>query len=267
MLTAPPIEICEAVIDCVWNDCTDRRVRRRTLLACALTCKSWLIRSRRYLFREISLRSSAQLHSFSELLGKVDFINDYVKEVEITDPQVLLSFASVLARKLTGVESLIITHRHAQLFAMVQPLTFAPLPDFVAISSLQVQHVVFANFTDFERLLCALPRLSRLSCIDVMWNTGSHNPLISSRKAPCLRSLELELCPLQKIISWIIAVNATSALERIILPFVTAEELEWVGQLLAHTQATLQHLTLVCHDSSPNSTSLMRAVGKVSYKS
>ncbi|KAL1941628.1 hypothetical protein VTO73DRAFT_7067 [Trametes versicolor] len=87
-----PTEVYEGIIDALWPDCG-------SLAQCALTCRAWLPRSRYNLYRRTTLRSQAQLSSFSQTLhnspvGSEPRPADIVEEL-ILWPMVLNSFMTL----------------------------------------------------------------------------------------------------------------------------------------------------------------------------
>jgi len=228
MASVFPIEIFEHIINCVWEDDSDRRVRRRVLLACSITCRSFLCRSRYYLFRDISLRNHGQLYRFASLISSVPFIDSLVRELEISDAQVLRTFALMLARRLTSVERLHLTGRNQQLLALLRPDSLIPIPEFTSITKMQIFRTTFGSLADFGRLICALPNLSSLACVDVWWTKSHYNPIQFATKGRRVRlhSLEIELCPLDEMLGWFLAATSMSTLERLILPFASQHDME-----------------------------------------
>ncbi|KAK7677178.1 hypothetical protein QCA50_019887 [Cerrena zonata] len=59
-----PLELCEHVIDTLAEGLPDTK---RDLSACALTCRTWLPRTRRHAFREITLRNKNRLRAVASL--------------------------------------------------------------------------------------------------------------------------------------------------------------------------------------------------------
>jgi len=78
-----PIELCERVIDCLWDAFVVDN--REALLSCALTCKAWLPRSRWNLVRTITFEKRSQLFGFFRLLKARQYLRPLVKRVLISN--------------------------------------------------------------------------------------------------------------------------------------------------------------------------------------
>lgn len=99
-LSNVPLEISEAIIDLHKED-------RDTLIACALTCRSWLPRSRYHLFKSIHCRRPQSIQSLAKTLTSFRHIDGLVKVLNIyqTKEQHRLHgfslFSILLSHKLT----------------------------------------------------------------------------------------------------------------------------------------------------------------------
>lgn len=76
-----PTELCERIINFVAA--MEDRARVQTLCSCALTCRSWLPRSRFHLFRTVVLRSNSQLASLARTLKDSPLICKSVRNLTV----------------------------------------------------------------------------------------------------------------------------------------------------------------------------------------
>jgi hypothetical protein len=80
------LELVESIIDQLYEDLSGQSDQKRMLGSCSLVSKSWLPRSRSYLFREVSLVpwSYRKLKSFTNLLDSEHCtISSYVKTLTL----------------------------------------------------------------------------------------------------------------------------------------------------------------------------------------
>lgn len=76
-----PTEICERIINFVAA--MEDKSRLQTLCSCALTCRSWLSRSRFHLFRTVVLRSNSQLSCLARTLKDSPLICKSVRNLTV----------------------------------------------------------------------------------------------------------------------------------------------------------------------------------------
>ncbi len=63
-----PLELINAIIDKIYND-SDTKTARSSLKACGLVSRIFVDRTRKLLFREITIRSNIECKEFLALLG------------------------------------------------------------------------------------------------------------------------------------------------------------------------------------------------------
>lgn len=194
-----PTEVYEGIIDALGPDCA-------TLAQCALTCRAWLPRSRYNLYRRTTLRSQAQLSSFSQTLhnspvGSEPCPADIVEELilwpmGITQRMFVNSACITLAGDLPRLKELSITldhdlshFRRAMRLDFSLPIHIASFPN---LKRLRLHNTVLNSFMTLGRAIVALPNLSSLDLSSVVWRTSgdmSSNLLI----------LEVGCCKLEDI--------------------------------------------------------------------
>lgn len=155
----------------VIDMCSDRS----TLLACALTCRAWLPRTRYNLLRIVDIHDHRQLACFAQFLTKNKAFDALVAEICIhlppDDPRMLSLFPALLARKVTKCTRLHILRASSGPPLQIHPSTgfFVLLPEFSHITKLILTSVVFSSLTELTSLVLYIRGLLDLRCTDVRW--------------------------------------------------------------------------------------------------
>lgn len=163
--TRLPLEVAEMVIDM----CSDRS----TLLACALTCRAWLPRTRYNLLRIVDIHDRRQLACFAQFLTKNKTFDALVAEICIhlppDDPRMLSLFPALLARKVTKCTRLHILRASSGPPLQIHPSTgfFVLLPEFSHITKPILTSVMFSSLTELTSLVLYIRGLLDLRCTDV----------------------------------------------------------------------------------------------------
>jgi len=172
-----PMEIIEMIIDIIGENIN---VPRIPLLSCALTCRSWYPRSQMNLVRRVLLQDRHQIFSFSHLLFKKSYLAPSVESMTLKDPfdyrprksdwEVQLidarrdgtatPFPLLFAGRLPNLREVYIGF---QKLHVIHPSFFRALSEFTSITTLTLEDVSFERPLDFNRLICALPNLTKLS--------------------------------------------------------------------------------------------------------
>ncbi|KAI0926564.1 hypothetical protein AcW1_002478 [Taiwanofungus camphoratus] len=249
-IPAFPTEIYERIIDFLWSD-------RRSLLACALTCRAWLPRSRYILFYCTELWNSDQIRRFCSLVDASPYLAYLVRELNIC-PYPLAQFKlfevfpSALAGKLLSVESLRIGGAHRpklHLYPISQH--FATLmSQFTSVSTLTLGNMEFSSVTDFGRLVCSLPCLSNLTCGMLSWTTNQYNPLALGHSGPRrkLKHLTMAYVPWSgDMANWLLDAASVTYIESIELFNILLEDVEHIGRGLEAVGSSLHHLAFSYH--------------------
>ncbi|KZT04863.1 uncharacterized protein LAESUDRAFT_744085 [Laetiporus sulphureus 93-53] len=163
-----PTEVFEHIISFVWPD-------RRTLIACSLTCRAWLPRSRSNLLYSIDLQTAKELRRFSRLITAQPQLNDRIRElnIESKDGKLAGCFPLMLARKLTRVEHLrVYRPKDLRIFSQLFLTTMAA---FTTITRLELTAIMFPSITVFVCFVSSLPNLTDLICASVRWSNEASN--------------------------------------------------------------------------------------------
>lgn len=196
-MTTPviPIELQEHVIDLIHDESYHNLTA--TLWNCALTCRSWLPRTRRRLYRRVEFH--ATLKKQGQLLVKVlhtsPEVADTVRELQISsDPEEELEDSQkrfdvrnvapliVLSGKLPCLTSLYIGHMLPHLPPARLPLMLAGFP---TLTTLELRAMAFTSFVAFQRMLAASPRLRRLSATSLAWKSTQTSINVRCSQLPC----------------------------------------------------------------------------------
>jgi len=171
-----PMEIIERIIDIIGD--REPGTPRTLLMSCALTCRSWLLRSQMNLVRRVYLQEREQMYSFSQLLFERSYLAPSVEYMTLDHPSnyerirreglivdkrsnaVAASFPLSFAGRLPNLKEV---HIRLQMLENVHPSFFRALSEFTSITTLTLEGVSFATPLDFSRLICALPNLTKLS--------------------------------------------------------------------------------------------------------
>lgn len=244
-----PQEIWENVIDMLWD-------HRPTLLACALTCRRWLPRSRHRLFIIIHLCKAQQLDGFSKLLAVTPSVDDLVRDLVIyytrenTAPRPFSLFPILLARKLTKVEHIQFEGDYSVPSPYLAPLPgyyFLSLSQFTSVTKLSLCTLRFATFAEIRRVICALPNLSELCCIHLIWNTtGPVQPLARRPdRTPRLTSLRLDMRQgMTALADWFLSTATLESLHTVTLLFVDGSNFNQVARLTQGAGRCLRHFSI-----------------------
>ncbi|PIL32934.1 hypothetical protein GSI_05052 [Ganoderma sinense ZZ0214-1] len=194
-----PTEVCENIIDMLYsNTGRDTLHNIAALHSCALVCRAWRVRSQKMLFYKVMLLEVTPLHKFAAVLDDGQHLRDYVHQVSLvgyhlhTTTSIFTLFAAVVSRKLPNLERIDVVH-------LESPATWCPRPPdppkfkelpcipihphfpaflstFTAVSHLRLEFITFRSFSEFARMLHALPNLEGLTCRSIDWLTpgGSH---------------------------------------------------------------------------------------------
>lgn len=220
-----PVEVCERIIDFVdsksnfgiardrcWSVITSHdptpnpdmtKDRRRTLVACALTCRAWRSRSQFHLLRVVIIDDKFQLRRLQGILHADPTFSKYVAELALigkrTDGRLMgdvEQWTSQLAFTLRDLP-------HVQTLSLITCDWRWPHPTFsvlvsckASVTHLQLKHVNFATTRELVLLVFLFPNLTSLSLINIFCDKTCPYPKISrvSRTLPLVR-LEVAVKP------------------------------------------------------------------------
>ncbi|RPD61414.1 hypothetical protein L227DRAFT_68325 [Lentinus tigrinus ALCF2SS1-6] len=194
-----PPEITDAIISAVDVDLYN--TGERTLTMCALVCRAWLPRSRTKLFEAIYIRNQRSYDLLVERFVRSETMSHYLTSVNsfyiqpfgVDSPSsVARLFLIEFAGKLPGlrvwdVGGIDWTHQRP---SVKWPLL---LSHFRTITYLRLWECRFSSFSDFRRLLTALPLLSTLNILHVTWPAVSPELHLRTTPGPMCRTYWPEL--------------------------------------------------------------------------
>ncbi|RPD75689.1 hypothetical protein L226DRAFT_52127 [Lentinus tigrinus ALCF2SS1-7] len=194
-----PPEITTAIISAVDVDLYN--TGERTLTMCALVCRAWLPRSRTKLFEAIYIRNQRNYDLLVERFVRSETMSHYLTSVNsfyiqpfgVDSPSsVARLFLIEFAGKLPGlrvwdVGGIDWTHQRP---SVKWPLL---LSHFRTITYLRLWECRFSSFSDFRRLLTALPLLSTLNILHVTWPAVSPELHLRTTPGPMCRTYWPEL--------------------------------------------------------------------------
>lgn len=245
-----PMEISEQIIDTLWDD-------RESLLACALTCRSWLLRSRCHLFHIIHIRKAQHLRVFSRMLLSAPHIVDLARELHVyhaLDPAytcTLSLFATMLAGRLSHIQHLRL-ERDYSVGPRPLPLPgrfFSALSGFGSVTKLSLYMLQFSTFADLRKLICALPNISDLRCIYLTWTTmGPVQPQAQREDRthrPRFTSLHLDMrVEMATLADWLLSDTILTGLDKLVLSFVDIENVERLDRMTHAAGRSLRHFSV-----------------------
>ncbi|KAI0944697.1 hypothetical protein AcW1_002347 [Taiwanofungus camphoratus] len=250
-----PTEVFELVISFVRD--------YKTVLACSLTCRAWVPRSRYYLFRQVQFLNPQRLDQFAELVTANPFLGSLVRELYIPlgDGQhsprskVFAMFPFVLAHRLPAVEHLLIGPfgnnpigvNQLEIPSFHQQYLHT-MSEFASITRIDLWNTRFHSLTEFGRFVCSLPGLCILNCSEVSWKTDAYSPhAFKPRKADGrLHRLFMVAVPFSAdMVNWLLVpMSVTACLANIVLPSIYDNEIEHAARLLEAVGPSLHHLAI-----------------------
>lgn len=185
MSSIVPPEICDYIIDYLWDD-------YRALAACSLTCRSWLSSSRSHLFNFIHLERERDILQFLEILDNPPIASvslaRCVRDLTVAgtvarNHQCILDAVTQILDHLNHVECLRVNTRgiigwHLQERLKDHLLTFSPEIRKLHISSAHVFE--WAHLEHLFELISGFPKLSSLEIDGDNWTRVVHPPKPSS---------------------------------------------------------------------------------------
>ncbi|CCM06319.1 uncharacterized protein FIBRA_08571 [Fibroporia radiculosa] len=178
--TRLPPELCDCIIDYLWDDTP-------SLAACALTCRAFLPRTRTHTLSSITLVNTAGFTRFERLLKRDSHIAVYVRRLAIvktsgnhaTRPSRVDREWPLLLRTLPRVEDLTLERwMPGEMRDNVAQRLYLHLSR-SAIRTLRLVDIHHWKGTDLPRLLCACLRLRELHLNEVRWESCPDKEMFS----------------------------------------------------------------------------------------
>ncbi|KAF7791085.1 hypothetical protein EIP86_002046 [Pleurotus ostreatoroseus] len=172
-----PLEVYERAIDATLHLKTSEnstienaRLRRTTLLACALTCKAWLFRSRYHLHREVQIFDKCQLDRFVAVLRNEPNIGQFVRTFVVgSRPQAgkVKQWAHLiplyLAEFMHGLKVFIVNGCD---WRVLHPSFLMKAAKFVTVTKLVMHTVKLGTSRELTKLVFSFPNLRELTVQD-----------------------------------------------------------------------------------------------------
>ncbi|KAF9807462.1 hypothetical protein IEO21_08210 [Rhodonia placenta] len=252
-----PIEVFEHIIDnccideaCHWCRRCYIQEDQKTLLACALTCKAWLPRSRFQLLRRVTLFKSQMVKLTRLLNAHPDMANwvqhlavyipgdaDHTRHTWNADALIMLARRMPMLKCLVFEGAYIYTPRFNRRSTMC-------LLEFPAITSLSLSHVFLPSVTDLGRLILSIPALRTLECARVGFKKDGLDfrglpPRVTRLR---LSSVGLDDCPEKDIVELLLATSTGEHIEALDVRMSIAAY--GVRRLLQHSGKALRTLRM-----------------------
>ncbi|KZT63424.1 hypothetical protein DAEQUDRAFT_719432 [Daedalea quercina L-15889] len=193
MLPVLPVEIWERVIDSLRN-------WPAALVACSSVCKTWNARSRFHLITWVRLTDRQRTHWLTRFLRENPPLRPRVHSVSIRSslrrgtrqpiPH-FGTFALMLPGKLPAAKALYILDAEWHHGAM-HPDTFLHLSTFLSITDLRLRDVSLPSKLVLARLICALPNLAELECVNVVVQSKTFHPFVFHSTPPQIKAIWLD---------------------------------------------------------------------------
>lgn len=216
-----PQEIIDMTIDRIWDEPDELDFwsnygdEYHALCTTALVSRSLLPRARYNLLKRVSLLKMEHLQSFTAMIFIYPESGPMVLDLVILStpqkPSPAESFAPMLAGLLPTLQSLRIRTEidPVEDLDLRPTLAFhraaiASLSRFKTVTILQLFGLRFANFSDFLRLLTALPGLVTLQCMQIWFCNSARHQRSYIRATRPLQLKTLDVSMLHAIIYWVI---------------------------------------------------------------
>lgn len=242
-----PLELCEHIMDFLWDDLD-------ALGACALTCPAFAIRSD-YLMDGISrancLTSEKALNAlFSDLLASKEYSRYFdVLKIRTEECTSWVTTAPLrLASKLPRLEQL-------ELIGVFDPKrshhnSIQHFSCFRSVTTLRLAECAFSKFVDFARLVMALRNLTTLDILDVEWGEYQIQPnLLGPSRAKKLHFTDLYIDVsigrhgyVPQLLNWFMTTPVTQTITTLSVEIRFARDYEFLTKFLRTSGDTLRRL-------------------------
>ncbi|KAG6828472.1 hypothetical protein H0H92_007838 [Tricholoma furcatifolium] len=243
-----PDELIDLIIDLLANNEDD-------LQTCSLVCRSWLTRSRYYLFSDIVLNGKNSGYILDLPQPSAFAVN--ARRLLLTEqhhfPSSLRHFASV-------------TNLYIHNSTLVGVMT--PSIPLSQIISLELNTVIFEAFADIIRILCALPCLEMFTQYMCLW-TSERGIIPAGLQLPeRLHTLNYVSMNSDLFFGWFGTLNTLPPISTARIYGVAESNMRSVGTAIKRLGSSIQHLTLDLwdHGHAGLSVSLSRSLLQLTIK-
>ncbi|KAH9924359.1 hypothetical protein B0H21DRAFT_764787 [Amylocystis lapponica] len=195
-----PQEMCDRIVDHLWND-------RTALRACSLTCRSWLPTARLHLFHTVRVdpNQSGNPYITETPLPRLTNIAPYVRNLtlyrkETSSAAPPTAFPSWL-KKFKNVEHLIVQHNGRTW--MTEVYRRGLISSFPRVKTLHLHCVHFDDCEDLWETLQGFPRLSTLHVDGVHAAYSPFKPPASDAPSIDIQNLCLRHVNLDMFVAWL----------------------------------------------------------------
>ena len=261
-----PLELVLLVVEFVGSSARDvynddhmpDLVTRRCLSSCASTCRMLLPRLQPLLYRNLTLRSEADVRDLFALLdATTSKLATYVEKLYLLEPDRHYAFSHIALYLLSSKRLPNLKH-----IAQLGSGSFIPgnlpwaalLRKFPSVTILSLDYYRFKNFKALVRIVTAFPRLQELRCFRILWDVDPElSPVELAAASTCLRTVVVRRCSDWKpFLSFFLAGHRhRSSLQ--------ADE---DGPLLDEEQPAITQLVELLSSQSTDSVSLEKISGK-----
>ena len=258
--TRLPPELVDQIIDHLWDN-------QKALLACSLTCRTWVPSSRLHLFRSVRVCSAADCTTLSALISSApvitrciqkftvsaDFSGTDGSEREEEGSDTWINAVAVLVAKLERVHTLALSRLRWDVLSPGTKYAFATV--FKNVKTLLLFEVRFHQSADVIRFLSAFPQLAELYFHGVSWTHESLDPFseeqsnseLLTRNTEHMQLTYLFLDPQSSptlVTEWLLKHPVEPRLRTIELCWREMEDARALGDLLRASGSTLERLQI-----------------------
>ncbi|KZT70018.1 hypothetical protein DAEQUDRAFT_756661 [Daedalea quercina L-15889] len=238
-----PQELCDEVVDYLWDDI-------HTLKACAMTCRSWVWRSQKHLFRDVAVNNATRFERFMRLLKSNNRIALYVRVLTIAKARrgktKLDKRWHELLQRLPHVEQLTIG-RWVDLFPMEDTVQQNLPVYFARVRVLCIVNSFVGSSEDFARVLTACPAMRTLYLDNArVWPSWSQSDSDDSQPIvlPRLDTLSLNPTHVNPMTRFWINGGVCANIRRLELELATSDMFIHCEPLLRALRDTLEEIVL-----------------------
>lgn len=235
-----PTEVCERIID---------YASLKTVRTCSYVCRSWVPRSRRRLFYNVTLNSSRTASNFKSVLcGSPHFsLGHYVHILSIdyspgaSDRDSDGSIHAVLRVLPTLLVNLHTLGFYSIDSDVLNPLFFSLASRFTTVKSLQLKWLDNCSFREIVRMMNKFENLEELEIIAGYIDYDDLDPTtIDSSRSHKLKYLKFDHYSEGIFSDWLVASNSYQSLSTLDVPFLFGDELDDLLQKSSQTVQTLR---------------------------
>lgn len=233
-----PPELSDRIIDQLHDNL-------HALKSCSRVCRNWLPRSRFHYFRAVELtwsngpRFAALLSQNPGIGALVRVVSTFITDEEDENPKSLLRALPEIALKLPNVDKLTLRG--------YGEYTASPFRNFTNVRELRVHGCEISSLDDFVALICYLPKLETLSCVQALIGL---TPIVkrptSERPRPNIRRLEFHATRIDptEFTQWLMSENMHKSVEEMSLRPLHVLALRPVGEFISAVGSSLKELDI-----------------------